>query len=334
MVSVMVPFYAMGGAVDPPVILFFALIADALLGDPPMLWRFLPHPVVLIGRLTGWLERKLNRDRRTPRDRLLRGSLLAAVMILGSVALGIVVTELRRRYHWGWIVELFLVWTLLAQRSLFAHVGAVARALEKDGLEGGRRSVAKIVGRDVESLDEHGIARAAIESCAENFADAVVAPVFWYLLFGCPGLFACKTINTMDSMIGYRNERFLYFGRVAARFDDAMNLIPARLAALLLVIAAIFTPRGRPVAAWRTMLSDHSHHASPNSGWPEAAMAGALDLALAGPRRYHGEIVQGKWIGQGRARATKADIKAGLYIYAVACLLLWAGVIGLIAVEG
>jgi len=329
----MLPFKAGGGPVHPLVILLAALILDALIGDPPLLWSFLPHPAAVIGGLGSWLERKLNRERRGQRDRLFRGALVAAGMTLAAVALGVAVTELRRRWQWGWAVELALVWMLLAQQSLFLHVRGVARALREDGLDGGRKAVARIVGRDTASLDEHGVARAAIESCAESFADGVVGPVFWYVLFGFPGLLACKTVNTLDSQIGHRSERYRMFGLVAARLDDAMMLIPARIAALLLVVASVFVPRGKPLLAWRTMWRDHGRHASPNSGWPEAAMAGALDLALAGPRRYGGEVVDTGWIGGGRARATPGDIGTSLYMLAVACLLNAAIVIGLIRLE-
>ena len=329
----MLPFYAQGGPVHPTVILLAALLLDAVLGDPAWLWRILPHPVAIIGGLAGFLERKLNRERRGQRDRLFRGALVGAGMTLMAVAIGVGITELRRRWAWGWAVELALVWMLLAQQSLFLHVRRVAKALEKDGVESGRQAVALIVGRDPGVLDTHGVARAAIESCAESFADGVVGPVFWYALFGMPGLLACKTVNTLDSMIGHRTEQYLAFGTVAARLDDAMMLIPSRIAGLLLVIAAIFTPRGRPRLAWRTMWKDHGKHDSPNAGWPEAAMAGALDLALAGPRRYGTELVDRGWIGMGRARATPGDIHASLYILAVACLLVFGIVVGLIRLE-
>ena len=329
----MLPLDAQGGPVHPLVILLIALALDALIGDPPLLWRFLPHPVAIIGGIGSFLERKLNRERRGPRDRLFRGALVAAGMTLAAVALGVAVTELRRRWAWGWAVETILTATLLAQQSLFLHVRRVARALTRDGVEGGRREVALIVGRDPQSLDTFGVARAAIESCAESFADGVVGPVFWYVLFGFPGLLAVKTINTLDSMIGHKTERYRAFGTVAARLDDAAMLIPARIAGLLLVIASIFVPRGKPGRAWRTMWKDHSRHDSPNAGWPEAAMAGALDLALAGPRRYDNEVVNKGWIGTGRAQATPGDIHSSLYMLAVACLLNFGLVIGLIRLE-
>ena len=317
----MLPFYASGGPIDPLFILLLALVIDGLVGDPPRLWRMVPHPVMLIGNAVAYLEQRLNRPNRSNWDRRLRGALTAAALTLAAVVLGVGITHLRRLWVGGWIIEVTLVWSLLAQRSLYLHVRAVALGLQRDGLAGGRREVAKIVGRDPESLDAHGVARAAIESCAENFADGVVAPVFWYLLFGAPGLLAYKTVNTLDSMIGHLNDRYREFGMVAARLDDAMNLVPARLAGLLLALAAVFVPGGRPFAALTVMRRDHAHHRSPNSGWPESAMAGALGLALAGPRRYPGYVAEEKWIGDGRAQATALDIHRALSVMAVAALL-------------
>lgn len=330
----MLPLHAAGGPIDPLMILVAALIIDAILGDPPWLWRLIPHPVAMIGSLILFLDHKLNRDKRSELDRRLRGALVAVGMTLAAVGLGYCVSELRRRWLWGWAVEGVLIWTLIAQRSLFGHVAAVARALDRGGLAEGRQAVAKIVGRDPQTLDEFGVARAAIESCAENFADAVVAPVFWYVLFGFPGLLVHKTVNTMDSMIGHRSDQYREFGMVAARLDDALNLIPARLAGVMLSVAALFVPQGRPWAALRVMLSDHGHHRSPNSGWPEAAMAGGLGLSLAGPRHYPGYVAQEKWIGDGRARATTVDIRRALLVMVVACLLNAGAVILLVIVQG
>jgi adenosylcobinamide-phosphate synthase len=317
----MFPLYAIGGPVDPLLILLTALVVDGVIGDPPRLWRVIPHPVALIGRAIAACDRKLNRDKRSDIDRRIRGAVTAVVMTLAAILLGIAVTELRRQWHWGAIVEVVLVWSLIAQRSLYDHVRSVAIALEREGLAGGRREVAKIVGRAPDSLDEFGVARAAIESCAENFADGVVAPVFWYLLFGFPGLLACKTINTLDSMIGHRDEHHLEFGMVAARLDDAVMFLPARIAAVLLATATVFVPHGRPATALQVMWRDHGHHRSPNSGWPEAAIAGGLSLSLAGPRQYPGYMAQEKWIGDGRAQATPTDIHRALLAMTAACLL-------------
>lgn len=317
----MLPLSHPGGPFEPLLILILALAADAVAGDLPAFYRLVPHPVVLIGRAIGWLERKLNREKRGGYDRRVRGALLVVVMVAGAVLLGSAVTQLSAHSRWGWLLELVLTVTLIAQRSLFDHVYAVARALKQRGLTGGQEAVSHIVGRDVTRLDAHGVARAAIESCAENFSDAVVAPVFWAVLFGFPGLLVYKVVNTMDSMIGHRNERYLEFGMVAARLDDAMNLIPARLSGLLIAAASAFVPRTRPLAGLRVMLRDARNHRSPNSGWPEAAMAGALDLALAGPRHYPGYVAEEKWIGSGTAQATDAHIRRALFIYAVACLM-------------
>jgi len=329
----MLPFYAQGGPVAPLLLLLAALLIDAVIGDPPILWRHVPHPVMIIGRVIGFLDAKLNRPNRTSLDRRLRGAAVALSLAGIAIALGLGMTELRRRTDWGWGLEIVLIWTLLAQKSLFKHVAAVADGLQRGGLAGGRWAVARIVGRDPESLDEHGVARAAIESCAENYADGVVAPVFWYLVAGFPGLLLYKTANTMDSMIGHLDEKHRDFGMIAARLDDLLNLIPARLAALQLVLATLFLPGGHPFKAWITMWRDHGHHRSPNSGWPEAAMAGGLDLALAGPRRYPGYSVDEKWIGSGRARALVSDIHRALFVMSVACLLNFGMVILCLTLE-
>lgn len=327
----LLPLGHMGATVlvDPLIILALALIIDALLGEMGPLFRFVPHPVKLIGGVVAAGETRLNREWRSQRDRAVRGVLFTAVVILAATFIGTAVALFSQTFPRGWLLELFLTASLLAQRSLFDHVAAVAAALAKGGLPAGRQAVAHIVGREPGSLDEHGVARAAIESCAENFADAVVAPVFWYVLFGFPGLLVYKTANTLDSMIGHRNERYRAFGWAAARLDDILNLIPARLSGVVIALAAMFVPRAHPWRACRVMLRDARHHRSPNSGWPEAAMAGALDLSLAGPRHYPGYVAKEKWIGDGRARATADDIRRGLWVYAVACLLNFGGVIAL-----
>jgi adenosylcobinamide-phosphate synthase len=328
----MLPLFA-GGRMEALALLLAALLIDALIGDPPALWRRLPHPVMLIGRVIHFLDVKLNRESRSNVDRRLRGAVVALGMGSAALLLGALVTRLRLTTGWGWVVELVLIWTLIAQKSLFRHVRAVAAGLKQGGLMAGRWAVSRIVGRDPQSLDEYGVARAAIESCAENFADGVVAPVFWYVLLGFPGLLLYKTANTMDSMIGHRTERHLEFGMVAARLDDLLTLIPARLSGLLLVLAMAFAPGGQPVAAWRIMWRDHANHDSPNSGWPEAAMAGGLGLALAGPCRYGTELIEGKWIGDGRARAEIGDIHRALFTFCVACLLNGGLVLAILLLE-
>jgi len=224
-------------------------------------------------------------------------------------------------HDFGWIIEALLLVTFLAARELHDRVREVMVALATGDMEAARIAVAHVVGRDPAYLDEHGIARAGIESLAENFSDGVVAPVFWYVLFGFPGFLIYKTVNTMDSMIGYRTERHRAFGMTAARLDDVLNLIPARLSGLFIAIAAIFTPRANPARALVTMLRDAGKHTSMNAGWPEGAMAGALDLALAGPRRYSEATIDAPWVGSGRARATAGDMRGALYLYVVANLI-------------
>ncbi len=308
-------------AFDPFILLILALILDAAVGAMGPIFRILPHPVVLIGKIIDWFDRKLNRDNRGQMDRALRGA-LAVTSIVGLAGfVGWGVQWLTMHHDFGWAVELFLLMALLAQRELYSAVRRVMLALNCEGIESGRTAVAQIVGRDPSRLDEPGVCRAAIESLAENFSDGVVAPVFWYVLFGFPGLLIYKTVNTLDSMIGYKNEKYAAFGFVAAKLDDVLNLIPARLAGLIFTIAAVASPRGKPLGAFLVMWRDASKHNSPNAGWPEAAMAGALGLKLAGPRIYPHHTIDAPWMGRGTANATAADIDRALYLYIVACLV-------------
>lgn len=303
-------------------ILLLALLLDATFGEPARLYARVPHPAVLLGRLVGALDRGLNHDGMVQTRRRAAG-VLAVALLVGATALpAALLTALLSALPAGWIVEAALASTLVAQRSLYEHVAAVAHGLERGGLAAGRRAVAMIVGRDPESLDEAGVARAAIESCAENFSDGVVAPVFWFALLGLPGLVAYKAINTADSMIGHRTPRHEAFGWAAARLDDLANLVPARLSGLLIALASPLAGGAPPGAALDAMRRDARHHRSPNAGWPEAAMAAALGLALAGPRRYAGRVVEDRWMNAaGRRDAGSADIRRALAILVTACLL-------------
>jgi adenosylcobinamide-phosphate synthase len=312
---------------DPLLLLLAGLAFDAAFGDMPAVFRWVPHPVVLAGRAIASVERKLNRPTRTERARRERGIMAVLILVGGAAAIGWLIQALCRGRPFGALIEAVLIGILVAQRSLFLHVAAVSLALRDGGLEAGRKAVSHIVGRDPARLDRHGVARAAIESLAENFSDGVVAPVFWYVIGGLPGLFAYKMANTLDSMIGHRSEHYRAFGWAAARFDDLLNLAPARLSGLLLAVAALFVAEARPGRSLVTMLRDANKHRSPNAGWPEAAMAGALGIALAGPRHYADEIVDDPWLGGGTARATQADIVRALRLYYVACLLLSGGLI-------
>lgn len=308
-------------AVDP----FFALLAglalDAVVGEMRPIFRFVPHPVVVIGGVIASLERRLNRESRGRAARRARGALVVLVVVALAAACGWFLMVLARHWRFGWAIEIATIGVLVAQRSLYDHVFAVCRALETGGLTAARAEVSKIVGRDPNSLDEFAVARAGIESLFENFSDGVVAPALWYLLLGLPGLLAYKAINTLDSMIGHRSPRYLDFGAFAARLDTAANFVPARLAGLILAIAAVVVPEGNPSASLKTMLRDAGKHRSVNAGWPEGAAAGALGLALAGPRRYGADLVNDPWIGDGRARATAIDMRRALYLFIAACLV-------------
>ena len=300
-------------------ILAAALALDALFGEMAALFRILPHPVAAMGRLIGAMEAKLNKPERGESARLWRGFFVVIVLVGLAGAAGWLVATLARGIPGGWMIEALAVATLLAQRSLYSHVAAVALALLNDGLAGGRRAIRHIVSRDPASMDEHGVARAALESLSENFADGVVAPVFWYAVAGLPGILVYKAINTADSMIGYRTEKYRAFGKAAARLDDAANWIQARLAGLITALAAVFT--GDDWArALRVMWRDAGSHASPNAGWPEAAFAGALGLALGGPRTYPGQGTKEHWIGgDGERRYGPQGIGRGLKLYIWAC---------------
>jgi adenosylcobinamide-phosphate synthase len=307
------------GAAQPLLVLLLALALDSTIDLAP-LWRALPHPVTWVGTAVQWLERRLNRPQRSAAARRGRGIVVVACLTATAAALGFAIERGTDALPYGFIVEAALVAVLLAQRSLFVHVRAVALALATGRLGAGREAVRHIVGRDPDSLDEHGVARAAIESLAENFSDGVVGPALFFALFGLAGIFAYKTANTLDSMIGHRSERYRDFGWAAARLDDVLNIVPARLAALFIGCAALALPKTSGPAGFAAMLRDAAKHRSPNAGWPEAAAAGALGLALGGPRRYGGVFVEEAWLGDGRARATASDIVRALKLYLAACL--------------
>lgn len=312
---------------DPLILLLFALVIEGYVGDPIRFIKRIPHPVVIIGSAISWAEPRLNRENRSTMNRAVRGSLLVLVLVVLAIFIGLVITWITIMHPFGWVVEFLLLIILLAQRSLYQHVKAVRLAFTAGGLDQARLEVGKIVGRDPTQLDDHGVCRAAIESLAENYSDGIVAPVFWYVLFGMPGLLVYKTVNTLDSMIGHRSPRYQAFGMTAARLDDILNLIPARLSGLFIVIGSFMVPTASPWAGFKIMMRDASKHRSPNAGWPEGAMAGALGLALAGPRRYRDQTVEDPWLGDGRARAVPKDIDRALYIFIVACLIniIWVG---------
>jgi adenosylcobinamide-phosphate synthase len=305
-----------------------AVLVEAAAGYPAPLYRAIGHPVTWMGRLLGVLEGQMNSEAESFFTRrrlgvvalaiLLTVSLGAAVFFLWFVSTGIA----------GLVLTVLAATSLIAQRSMYDHVRTVADALEREGLAAGRKAVSMIVGRNPDQLDEAGVARAAIESLAENFSDGIVAPVFWMAVAGLPGAVVYKAANTADSMIGHRTPRFEAYGWAAARLDDVLNLPASRLSALIIALAAFFTG-GSLFTAFRTVWRDASHHRSPNAGWPEAAMAGALGLQLAGPRMYGDELVVDAFMGDGRREATVADIRKALRIFVAACVVQWLVLAGL-----
>ncbi|WP_374653278.1 adenosylcobinamide-phosphate synthase CbiB [Dongia sp.] len=306
-----------------PAALAIAILADAALGEPAWLYRRVAHPVQLIGTVIAWADRRFNRESDTGGKRRQAGLAVCLCVTLGAFLSGWAIQALLLGLPDGPLWLGLLMSALIAQKSLYLHVADVAKAMELSGAEGGRIAVARIVGRDPEVLDAAGISRAAIESLAENFSDGIVAPIFWGLALGLPGMLAYKAVNTMDSMIGHKTPRHLDFGRAAARFDDLVNLPASRLSALLLILGSIAQRGAHAVAAWRAVRRDAHRHKSPNAGWPEAAMAGALGFAIAGPRRYHGVRVTDPWMNDGgRWQLNAADIRAALSLYWRACVVL------------
>ena len=295
------------------VLLLSAMILDALLGEPPALWARLPHPAVLMGRLIGWLDRRLN----TGSNLRLKGVAVMAGLVVSAWGMGMAIAALPL----GWLWQVLLAAILLAQKSLVDHVQAVATGLRRS-LPDGQRAVAMIVGRDTAVLDQSGVARSAIESAAENFSDGVIAPAFWFLMAGLPGILVYKIANTADSMIGHRTPRHEQFGWAAARFDDLLNLVPARLSALLIALTHGWTDP-------HPILRDAPLHRSPNAGWPEAAMAVVLDVAISGPRSYHGQMAQFPWVWpEGKRDLGPSDIDRTV----TALWRGWAGMVALVAV--
>ena len=302
-------------------IVIAALAFDALIGDPEWLWRRVGHPVTLIGAVIDALDRKFNHENQSPEQRKSEGINSTAILVVIAAAAGVVIQFVVQTLPAGNIILALIASIFIAQRSLYLHVAAVRAAFTEGGLPAARKAVAMIVGRDPEQLDEAGVCRAAIESCAENFSDGVVAPVFWLALLGLPGLIAYKAINTANSMIGHRTARYEAFGWAAARLDDLVNLIPARLSALLLAVAAPVA-RGSIATSWGIVRRDASHHRSPNAGWPESAMAGALGLALAGPRRYAEHTVEDPFLNaEASSQAVPDDIGRALDLYIAACVI-------------
>jgi adenosylcobinamide-phosphate synthase len=308
-----------------------ALSLEAAFGYPHALLRSVGHPVIWMGALIDFLDRRLNREGDDAERRRRKGTIALVALLTIVIAVTAFVTHFAGDGFPGLIILAILAASLPAQRSLASHIRAVANALDVS-LDAGREAVAYVVGRDVEALDQSGVARAAIESLAENFSDGVVAPVFWTALFGLPGGAAYKAVNTADSMIGHRTPRHEAFGSAAARLDDLVNWPASRIAAGLIIAAAYITRGADANAARQAIVRDAKKHVSPNAGWPEAAVAGALGLQLGGRRLYDGVMVDDAYIGDGRRDANAADIRRALSLYRRALILQWIALAGLTVV--
>lgn len=304
--------------------MLIAWAIEAAFGWPDGLYRRIRHPVVWIGWLITRLDQRLNRTDASTAWRAVAGGFATCVVVIGTWAATVAVVELLPQGLVGAAVQGVIASSFLASRSLYEHVAAVGDSLGRS-LASARTAVAHIVGRDPDQLDDAGVARAGLESLAENTSDGMVAPLFWGVLLGLPGIAAYKAINTLDSMIGHRNARYEHFGKCAARLDDAANWLPARLTAGAFALAT-----RRPARIWRIVWQDARRHRSPNAGWPEAAMAGALGVRLSGPRRYGNETVQEPWLNGGAPDPDASAVHCGLRVY-VTAMQLTAGFLAILA---
>jgi len=302
-----------------PLIAPLAMLVERFAGYPAALLGIIGHPVIWFGKLIDILETRLNKPEKPDRERREAGIVTLLTLLLATLVASVLVLQITHAIPFGWVIEAILATPFLAQKELGRAVRAVAGALGVS-LEDGREAVSHIVGRDPARLDEAGVSRAAIETLAENASDGIIAPLFWLVIFGLPGIALYKAINTADSMIGHLNDRYRDFGWASAKLDDIVNWIPARLTAVLFTTACFFVPKASPSAAWATAQEDAKKHNSPNAGWPEAAMAGALGFGLGGPRAYDGETVDLPTMGKGRRDLNAADIINALHLYDV---MLW-----------
>jgi len=306
-------------------ILLLALAVDALIGWPDALYRKIGHPVTWLGKLISHMDKSLNRMEWHPPTRRLMGLLTAAFIILICIVSGQIIQNAVGQGILGFLISVLLAWPLLASRSLYSHVKDVAQPLELMDLRSAREAVSMIVGRDPKQLDTAGVGRAAIESLAENTSDGVVAPIFWGLIFGLPGILAYKAINTMDSMIGYKTPKHLDFGWAAARIDDLANWVPARLTGLIIAMMS-----GTPNTALQTIRRDAGKHRSPNAGWPESAMPAALGVRLSGPRSYHDKQTNDPWLYAEGRDVEGSDVTRALAVFKRSMFCM-AGLLAIVA---
>jgi adenosylcobinamide-phosphate synthase len=312
-----------------------ALLIERYVGYPKAIYNVIGHPVEWIGKLIGWLDYRFNLEEDTEKESRLAGLLTIGVVCAVVAVPALIIQWVTSHFMFGWIINGLIGTVMLSQKSLRDHVLDVGAAF-RQSLSHAQKAVGKIVGRDPKLLDESGVTRAALESLAENTSDGIVAPVFWYCLLGLPGLFIYKAINTADSMIGHKTTRFQHFGWAAAKLDDIVNWPAARISGFLIATAARFNGqengKARAQAAISAMFRDAKKHSSPNAGWPESAMAGALGLSFGGPRSYDGDTVNLPWLGDGRKSLSRADLSSGIALYdkALIILMLATAVLGTI----
>lgn len=322
--------------------LMVALLLDAIFGEPDWLWKRMPHPIVLIGKLIGWLDQWMNRDHHTPFRQKRAGinALIRVIFVVAALTIGILALAWWINPILTFVVSVLVGGIFLAQRSLHDHVEAVRLPLAEGDLPAARLALSMIVGRNTDSLDESSIARAALESLAENHSDGIIAPAFWMLIGGLPGIALYKAINTADSMIGYKSERHLHFGWAAAKLDDVVNWLPARLSVGLIMLAVLITRFANANSTlnqpdWTVVRRDAPTHASPNAGWPEAAYASSLGVALGGPRTYPTGTVEAPYINAaGREQLTASDIRSGLALFRATCAATLLAVVMITAAIG
>ncbi len=306
-----------------------AWLIEAVFGWPKCLYDHIKHPVVWLGSLINALNRLLNRTPWPHHMRYVAGIVSSLIVISVFVAPFWLISDVMPNTWLGFGVEALIASSLIASRSLYDHVADVAAPLVLGDIDKARSAVSLIVGRDPEYLNSAGIARAGLESLAENTSDGVTAPIFWGVILGLPGLAGYKAINTLDSMVGHKNEQFAAFGGFAARVDDLANFIPARLTGFLFVLVSL------RFSAFGVMFKDAGNHRSLNAGWPEAAMAGSLGVRLSGPRAYGGQTGRDQWLNEGAPDPSADDLSLGLNLYLRALLLgLLSLVIGVLALEG
>lgn len=302
-------------------VIIIAVLVDAYWGDEHFLWRKVPHPIIYVGRYIKFLDIEFNRKEFSDKSKFFNGFIVIFISVIGIYFLTGILENLLFDNAYGNIILGFLVSTLLSGRSLFSHVKSIYDDLMRDDIESAKFNLSKIVSRDVDRLDESSITRGSIESLSENFCDGYISPIFWFLVFGLPGLVIYKFISTADSMIGYKNDKYIKFGKCAAKIDDIMNFIPARISSLFIVLATYLLKENWKSAIQITKM-DAKKSSSPNSGWPESSIAGALDIALGGNNYYENELVNSEWINENATKEIDSDhIMRALWIYTFSIII-------------